>query len=183
VERDTFYVSTIAIPAAENGQRVDTHYEFETFAQPAPDVDFLVRGARAMDLATMTMGMTKRAYSAAAIPDENGNWFVYLTPSADVANVWPLGDDVRYRVSADGQRILETRRMHAAMVAPSKEGAQLTSRRKALHDLPEDSDVFHLLMNHASVSEVVVTAKYQYLVSPDGAIRMMQGKETVVGAR
>jgi hypothetical protein len=182
-ERDTFYVSNIAIPAAENGRRVDTRYEFQTFAQPAPDVDFLVRAARAMDLATMTMGMAKRAYSAAAIPDENGNWFVYLTPSADVASVWPLGDDMRYRVSADGQRVLEKRRMHSGMVLPSKDAAQLTSRRKALHDTPEDSDVFHMLMNHSSASEIVVTGKYQYLVNPDGSIRLVQGKETLVGAR
>jgi len=182
-ERDTFYVSNIAIPAAVNGQRVDTQYEFETFAQPMPDVDFLVRAARAMDVATMTWGLTTRPYSAAAIPDENGNWFVYLTPSADIASVWPLGDDMRYRVSADGQRVLETRRMHAGMVAPGRDGAQLTSRRKALHDMPEDSDVFHMLVNHRSASDVVVTSKYQYLVSPDGSIKLVQGKETMVGAR
>lgn len=182
-ERDTFYVSHIGIPAAVNGQRVDTQYEFETFAQPAADVDFLVRAARAMDLATITMGMTKRPYSAAAIPDENGNWFVYLTPSADIANVWPLGDDMRYRVSADGERVLETRRMHAGMVKPSKDGAQLTSRRKALHDTPEDTDVFHMLVNRGSASAVVVTGKYQYLVSPDGSIKLVQGKETMVGVR
>lgn len=182
VERDTFYVSHIAIPAAVNGQRVDTQYEFETFAQPMPDVDFLVRAARAMDLATMTMGMTKRPYSAAAIPDTSGNWFVYLTPSADVASVWPLGDDVRYRVAADGQRVLETRRMHVGMVAPSRDGARLTSRRKALHDMPEDSDVFHMLMSHGGTPEVVVTPRYQYMLSTDGSIRLVQGKETVVGA-
>src|SRR5206468_10875695 len=44
-------------------------------------------------------------------------------------------------------------------VAPSKDGAQLTSRRKALHDIPEDSDVFYMLMNHGTASTVVVTAK------------------------
>jgi hypothetical protein len=185
-ERDTFYVSHIGIPAAVNGQRVDSLFEFETFPEPGPDIDYLVRAARAMDLATMALGATKRAYSAAAIPDEKGDWYVYLTPSADVASVWPLGDDVRYRVSADGQRVLETRRMHKGMVASErvgKDAARLTAgkRHKAMRDLPEDSDVFHVLVNRATASEVVTTSHYQYVVSPDGSIKLTQGKETVVG--
>lgn len=181
--RDTFYVSNIAVPAAVNGQRVDSAFEFHAF-DAAPDVDYLVRAARAMDLATMTLGATKRAYSAAAIPDENGDWYVYLTPSADVASVWPLGDDVRYRVSADGARILETRRMHVGMVQSSTERARLAANRphKPLHDLPEDSDVFHVLVNRTGASEIVTTRHNQYVINPDGAIKVQQN-ETVVGTR
>ena len=72
--RDTFYVSHIAIPAAINGQRVDSLFEFQTFSGSAPDADFLVRAARAMDVGVMTLGVTTRAYSAAALPTENGDW-------------------------------------------------------------------------------------------------------------
>ena len=187
-ERDTFYVSHIAVPAAVNGQRVDSTFEFQTFAEPGPDTDFLVRAARAMDLATMTLGVTPRAYSAAAIPNENGEWLVYLTPSADAANVWPLGDDVRYRVSADGRRVLETHRMHVGMMEADRGGptgdARLVAKGagKALRDLPEDSDVFHVLMNRPAAAEVVVTPHHQYRIGVDGSIRLLQGKETVVGA-
>jgi len=184
-QRDTFYVSHIGIPAAVNGQRVDSLFEFETFAQPGPDTDFLLRAANAMDLAVLTHGATSRPYSAAAIPNENGEWLVYLTPSADAANVWPLGDDVRYRVSADGTRILETHRMHAGMVDTDNGSArQLTARRtgKPLHDLPEDSDVFHVLMSRQPRPTSVATRHFNYLIDVDGSIRLVQSKATVVGS-
>lgn len=179
-ERDTFYVSHIAIPAAVNGQRVDSTFEFQTFGEPGPDTDYLVRAARAMDVATMALGVTARAYTAAAIPNAQGEWLVYLTPSADAANVWPLGDDVRYRVSADGLRILETHRMHAGMIEASRLVAKGSG--KALRDLPEDSDVFHVLMNRPAAAEVVVTPRHRYRIDVDGSITLLQGKETVVGA-
>ena len=184
-QRDTFYVSHIGVPAAVNGQRVDSLFEFETFAQPGADTDFLVRAAKAMDLAVLTHGATSRPYAAAAIPDDNGQWLVYLTPSADVANVWPLGDDVRYRVSADGTRLLETRRMHAGMVDTESEvSTQLTSRRtgRPLHDLPEDSDVFHVLMSRQPRPTSVATRHFNYLIDADGSIKVVQGKATVVGS-
>lgn len=187
-ERDTFYVSHIAIPAAVNGQRVDSTFEFQTFAEPGPDTDFLVRAARAMDVATMALGVTARAYTAAAIPNAQGEWLVYLTPSADAANVWPVGDDVRYRVSADGQRILETHRMHVGMMEANRGAASGDARLvakgsgKALRDLPEDSDVFHVLMSRPAAAEVIVTPRHRYRIDVDGSITPLQGKETVVGA-
>ena len=179
-QRDTFYVSRIAIPAAMNGQRVDSTFEFQTFAEPGPDTDYLVRAARAMDVATMALGVTARAYTAAAIPNAQGEWLVYLTPSADAASTWPLGDDVRYRVSADGLRILETHRMHSGMIEASRLVAKGSA--KALRDLPEDSDVFHVLMNRPAAAEVVVTPRHRYRIDVDGSITLLQGKETVVGA-
>jgi hypothetical protein len=185
VERDTFYVSHIAIPAAINGQRVDSLFEFQTFSGPAPDTDFLVRAARAMDIGVMTLGMTPRAYAAAAIPTANGEWWVYLTPAADAASVWPLGDDVRYRVSADGQRVLETHRMHVGMrddvVRAPNDGARLAAswHRATLRDLPEDSDVFHVLSRRPLVPEIVVTRRRQYVIGVNGSIKYAQGKETV----
>lgn len=185
-QRDTFYVSHIGIPAAVNGQRIDSRFEFRTLAAPGPDTDFLVRAARAMDVATMALGVTARAYTAAAIPNEKGEWLVYLTPSADAANAWPLGDDVRYRVSEDGRRILETHRMHVGMMEASRgdsDDTRLVAKGgKALRELPEDSDVFHVLMNRPSAAEVVVTRHHQFRIDVDGSIRLVQGKETVVGA-
>ena len=182
--RDTFYVSHIAIPAAINGQRVDSLFEFKTFSGSAPDADFLVRAARAMDVGVMTLGVTIRAYSAAALPAENGDWWVYLTPAADVASVWPFGDDVRYRISADGERVLETHRMHVGMVedvVARKEGSRLAVswHRASVRDLPEDSDVFHVVARRPPLPEVVVTRHHRYVVSVDGSIRYVQGKETV----
>ena len=186
--RDTFYVSHIGIPASVNGQRVDSLFEFQTFSEPGPDTDYLVRAARAMDNAVLALGATPRPYTAAAIPTADGDWFVYLTPAADVASVWPLGDDVRYRIAADGERILETRRMHAGLVdegaSARSDGAKLAvgRHRTAIHDVPEDSDVFHVLTRRPLVPQVIVTRRHQYVIGTDGSIRPTQGKETIVGA-
>jgi hypothetical protein len=186
--RDTFYVSDIGIPAAVNGRRVDSLFAFQSFPEPGPDTDFLVRAARAMDNAVMTLGATTRPYSAAAIPTENGEWFVYLTPAADVASVWPLGDDLRYRISGDGESVLETRRMHTGLIAESattrSDGAKLAvgRHRTAVHDEPEDSDVFHVLARRPLVPQVIVTRHYHYVIGVDGSIRLAQGTETIVGA-
>ena len=126
-----------------------------------------------------------RAYTAAAIPNESGEWFVYLTPSADAANVWPLGDDVRYRISGDGLRVLETRRMHAGMVDASRststDGTRLLTSKggKSLHELPEDSDVFHVLMGRPVVPEIVVTPHHQFVIGLDGRPQLDALRETV----
>jgi hypothetical protein len=186
--RDTFYVSNIGIPAAVNGVRVDSLFDFVTFNEPGPDVDYLVRAARAMDNAVMALGATTRPYSAAALPAANGDWFVYLTPAAGITNIWPLGDDVRYRVSADGERVLETRRMHSALIQEAStarsDGAWLAvgRHRTALRDEPEDSDVFHVLARAPQAPQVVVTKHFQYVIGVDGSIKLATGKETIVGS-
>lgn len=110
VARDTFYVSHIAVPAAIGGQRVDSIFEFHDFATPGPDVDFLVRAARAMDTAVIAMGARARDYRAAAIPAENGDWLVYVTPAPNYASAKAPARGLAFRISADADRILETRR-------------------------------------------------------------------------
>jgi hypothetical protein len=188
-QRDSFYISHIAIPAAIKGQRVDSILEFLSFREPAVDTDFLVRAARAMDLAIATLGRTPRTYTAAALPTENGEWWVYLTLSADATGIWPLGDDVRYRISPDGERVLDTHRMHVGIVEGSlarRDSASLTTaswHRSALRDEPEDSDVFHVLVRRPLLPEVVVTRRHRYMVGVDGSIKVVApSKETVVGA-
>ena len=186
--RDTFYVSNIGIPAAVNGARADSLFEFVTFDEPGPDADYLVRAVRAMDNAVTALGATPRPYSAAALPADNGDWFVYLTPAAGLTNVWPLGDDVRYRVSADGERVLETRRMHNGVIEEAATARSDSARlavgrhRTALRDEPEDSDVFHVLMRRPRAPQIVVTRHFQYIIGVDGSITLAPGKETVLGA-
>jgi hypothetical protein len=182
-ERDTFYVSYIAIPAAVNGRRVDSLFEFKEFPEPGPDTDFLVRASNAIDNAVLALGATNRPYTAAAIPAENGDWLVYLMPAPNLANEWPLGDDVRFRFSADAERLLETRRRHAASAANNVGGKTLATERHrtSLNDQPEDSDVFHVLMRRPQVPAVVATTRQRFSVDVDGSIKIMQGKEPSVG--
>lgn len=187
-QRDTFYVSTIAVPAAVNGQRVDSVFEFHKFDVPGPDIDFLVRATRAMDTAVVAMGAKGRAYQVAAIPTENGDWYVYLTPASDFTSSFPLGDDVRYRISSEADRILEVRRMHKGMVAFDRaahsDAARLTAGRHktSLRDEPEDSDIYHVLTRRPQVPEMVETRHFRYEIGVDGSIKLLQGREMQVGA-
>ena len=187
-QRDTFYVSTIAVPAAVNGQRVDSVFEFHKFDVPGPDIDFLVRATRAMDTAVVAMGAKGRAYQVAAIPTENGDWYVYLTPASDFTSSFPLGDDVRYRISSEADRILEVRRMHKGMVAFDRaahsDAARLTAGRHktSLRDEPEDSDICHVLTRRPQVPEMVETRHFRYEIGVDGSIKLLQGREMQVGA-
>ena len=187
-QRDTFYVSTIAVPAALNGQRVDSLFEFHKFDVPGPDIDFLVRATRAMDTAVVAMGAKGRAYQVAAIPTENGDWYVYLTPASDFTSSFPLGDDVRYRISSEADRILEVRRMHKGMVAFDRaahsDAARLTAGRHktSLRDEPEDSDIYHVLTRRPQVPEMLETRHFRYEIGVDGSIKLLQGRELQVGA-
>jgi hypothetical protein len=187
-QRDTFYVSNIAVPALVNGQRVDSLFEFHKF-EAAPDIDFLVRATRAMDTAVAAMGPKTRPYRAAAIPAENGDWWVYLTPASDFTSAFPLGDDVRFRISADADRILETRRMHKGIVEynrgdrPGAAKLVASSHKTSLRDEPEDSDIYYVLSRRPQVPEIVETKHFRYLVDLDGSIKLLQGHETVVGVR
>jgi hypothetical protein len=187
VQRDTFYVSTIAVPAAINGERADSVFEFHKFDAPGPDVDFLVRATRAMDTAVVAMGAKGRAYQVAAIPAENGDWYVYLTPASDFTSSFPLGDDVRYRISSEADRILEVRRMHKGMVAFDRaahsDAARLTAGRHktSLRDEPEDSDIYHVLTRRPQIPEMVETRHFRYEIGVDGSIKLLQGREMQVG--
>ena len=187
-QRDTFYVSTIAVPAAIDGLRVDSVFEFHKFETPGPDVDFLVRAARAMDTAVAAMGPKSRPYQAAAIPADNGDWWVYLTPASDFTSAFPLGDDVRFRISPDADRILEKRRMHKGIVEFDRSAKSGSARlaagnhKTSLRDEPEDSDVYYVLTRRPQVPEIVQTRHYRYAVDVDGSIRLLQGHETVLGA-
>lgn len=168
LQRDTFYVSNIAVPAVVNGQRGDSVFEFHKF-EAAPDIDYLVRATRAMDTAVVALGPKSRPYQAAAIPAENGDWWVYLTPATDFTSAPPVGDEVRFRISADADRILETRRMRPP------------TRRTALRDEPEDLDVYRVLSRRPQAPEVVETKHFRYVVGIDGSIKLVPGRETVVG--
>jgi hypothetical protein len=46
-----------------------------------------------------------------------------------------------------------------------------------LDDIPEDTDVFHVLARQPSVPELIVTNKYVYQVKPDGLIIYVMTRE------
>ena len=185
--RDTFHVSHVAIPAVVGGRRVDTLFSIQKMQGPAPDTDFLPRAARAIDTAAALFWPTHRPYDAAVLPAGDGSWWVYVIPAPNREGSWPLGDDVRYRVSADGRSILETRRMHVGIVefdrSKRPEETRLVAgvHRTVVSDVPEDTDVFHVLTRQPRVFEYVFTPRFLYMINEDGSIRFVLGRGALVG--
>src|SRR5216117_1661215 len=72
--------------------------------------------------------------------------------------VYPLGWDVRYLVSAYGMEILEKRQMHKTIIEnqPTQQAKKVGAgyHTHVLSDLPEDTDVFHVLTQDPPVPEM-----------------------------
>jgi hypothetical protein len=101
---------------------------------------------------------------------------VYILPAQTVADVYPLGGDVRYLVSADGSNIIETRQLHKAIQEVKNSVPAGTKPTAHFHthiltDTPEDTDVFHVLRQKPPLPEFVGTKSGVYEVQIDGTIK------------
>ena len=176
--RDTFLVAYEAIRTSLGGQ-------FDGFtpvahATPIADTGYYARAARALDIATKDFGPVQRSYNTAALPRSDGKWWVYLLPAQTVSGVFPLGADARYLVSADGRTILERRRLHNSVIefrapAPPQAGAKMEAgtHTAVVADIPEDTDVLHVLVRTPRIPEYVMTDHYVYRIDPDGRINFL----------
>ena len=136
----------------------------------------LAGAARALDVARADFGTPNRSYNSAAIPAGNGEWFVYLVPAQTRAGVFPLGGDVRYRTSADGRSIKSKRRLHNTILefaTPKAPGSSVLTAKMhtaVLDNVPEDTDVFHVLAREPEVPEYVATDTFIYRIDVSGKI-------------
>jgi hypothetical protein len=178
--------------------KFQVEYEAQQLAQPKEfavkkndpareDQGFYLFAARAMELALTEFGKANRPYNAAVLPvtaadDKNpqGPLYVYFYPAQTKAGIYPLGGDVRYLVSADGIEIIEKRQMHRTLpeVTPVKGKKQVAgSHSHTLSDVPEDTDVLHVLQQDPPVPEMIVTPHFVYQVASDGTIRIKKQKK------
>lgn len=180
--RDTFYVAYEAKPSIPP----DTAQPYIAVAHPAPlaDTGYYPRADQAINTARADFGAVKRPYNAAILPAPRGEWWVYLVPAPTVAGIWPLGADVRYRISGDGKSILERRQLHKSIIefgAGSPVGdtlrLQAGTHTAILDDIPEDTDVFHVLTRTPRVPEFVVTNRFVYRIETDGVIKLLVRRE------
>lgn len=156
--------------------------EFAVQKEPEERVDagFFLYAARAIELAMKDFGRAGRPYNIAVLPGPADQIYVYFYPAQTKARVYPLGGDVRYLVSADGMKILEKRQMHKTILEnPPAAGKKIAAgyHSHVLSDLPEDTDVFHVLTQDPPVPEMVVTAHFMYEVMTDGTIRIEKEKK------
>jgi len=173
-------------------------YEAEQLAKPKElrvtkdepakeETTFYLFAARALETALADFGRANRPYNGAVLPvtgrdgkDQPGLLYVYLYPAQTKAGIYPLGGDVRYLVSADGLKILNKRQMHKTVldVAPVK-GKKMVAGYHAhvLSDIPEDTDVLHVLQQDPPLPEVITTQHFVYEVGSDGTIRISKQKK------
>lgn len=159
--------------------------QVKIFDSPKEDADFYMRAAKSIELALAKFNKGKeynRPYNVALLPSMEGKWLVYFYPAPIKENVWPLGGDVRYLVSKDGTQILDKRIMHKDIL----EGAPPDNAVSGFHtavmdDIPEDTDVLHVLARKPSVPEYISTQKYMYRIDVDGTIKYLGLVKEVLG--
>jgi hypothetical protein len=137
------------------------------------DTGFYARAARAQETGRRTFGPAGRPYNAVVLPVEGGegDWWVYLLPAPTQTGIWPLGGDVRYRVSSDGRRVVEERRMHNDILESQANPDIIAGYHTAvLADRPEDSDVFLVLSRKPTFPDYIFSKTFVFRVNTDGSI-------------
>jgi hypothetical protein len=151
-------------------------HEFLVKEQTPPEADkgFYLFAARAIEVALADFGGEKRTYNYAVLPAPDDQLYIYIYPAQTRPLVYPLGGDVRYLLSAKGTEILERHQMHKSILEspPPDKSKKLAAgfHSHNLSDLPEDTDVFHVLTQDPRIPEMIRTPHFLYQVRPDGFI-------------
>jgi hypothetical protein len=168
-KRDSFLVAYEAV------QREDPKvFTARKFAPQKREKGLILNCARALYISREDFGKRSRPYNIAVIPAASDQIFVYFTPAQTEAHRFPLGGDTRYLISRDGTTIIQKRDMHRAILEfkNSESGSpELSSHTAVLDDVPEDSDVFHVLTRVPPVPEMVLTPHFVYNIKTDGSIQ------------
>jgi len=150
------------------------------FEPPQPTTDYYARAARAIEASiAMFHRPAARVYVATAVPAEDGPWWlVYIYPAPKEKGSWPRGGDMRFRVSADGRVLTESRRLHETIteynVRTARPASALLDRYVTVPgNAPEDTDVFHVLQRRPAIPDLMAAGKYRYRIDVDGSIRLL----------
>ena len=148
---------------------------------PKEDSGFYLAAANALDTGIAAFSGATRRYNAAVLPAPKNQYWVYLTPAQTDLKVWPLGADVRYLISDDGLRIVETRQLHKSIVEYTLPQGQTKMEAgyhtAVLDEIPEDTDVFLVLSCKPGMPEWIATRTYIYRIDPDGKINYIMPAE------
>ena len=115
----------------------------------------------------------------AVLPGPSNRLYVYVLPAQTKPDIYPLGGDARYLMTADGGSIVEKRQLHKSIIEIDQrsmipEGATPAggTHTHVLSDVPEDTDVFHVLTRQPPQPEFIGTRSGTfYEISSDGTIR------------
>jgi hypothetical protein len=173
---------------ATQGDKPDV-FDVKEMTPPKEDTGFFFSAARAIDRSLKDFVEhfegEHRPYNVAVLPAEKGQFWVYLVPAPTKAGVWPLGGDVRYLISADGTKIVSKRQLHKSIIEVEPHKDQANEQVAGIHthvldDIPEDTDVFHVLTRKPSVPEMILTKQFVFQVDPDGSIKYVGKSEDLL---
>jgi hypothetical protein len=164
--RDTFYSVYEAVQ-----QGAPESFTVVTHDPPQPLLGQERLAAAALQTGSEALGPVRRPYNGYALLAPGGEWWVYMLPAPTRIPYFPHGGDERYRISADGLRVLETRRMHRAVLEFALPDSVQFGYHTAVMDIfPEDSDVFLVLRRTPQKPELIVSDCCFYHVHVDGSI-------------
>ena len=175
--RDTFYVAY----EVRQQQNDPNNFDVVELTPARADVGYYAAAARAISIAKDDYGTLPRPYNSAVIERPNGMLWVYLMPTQTEPGFYPLGGDVRYPFPADGRQIAAKRQLHKAIIEYRADKVSASSIQAGTHtaildNIPEDTDVFHVLTRQPSVPEYVMTEAFLYSISPKGNIRIVSSR-------
>jgi hypothetical protein len=137
----------LAYEAVQTGN--SPQFDVKCFDQMREDTGWNLAAAKGIEAAMKDLGGRSRPYNVAVLPAEQEGVYVYLYPAQVETGTYPLGADVRYRVSPDGTKIIEKRELHKTIIesvpARPQEKVAVGYHSHVLSDLPEDTDVLLVL--------------------------------------
>jgi hypothetical protein len=162
-------------------QSSPVEFKVQFFDRPKEDSGFFLRAANAIETAKAAfVPAEKRPYNVAVLSGKEGQFLIYFVPAQTRTGIFPLGGDCRFTISQDGSKILQSRQLHKSIIefqAPKGETPVSGYHTAILDDIPEDTDVFHVLAREPKVPELIVTQKFVYNVGVDGTIRYLMTTE------
>lgn len=177
-EKDKFLIAYEASGAASSGP-----FQVRRFDPPKEDRAFFRSAARAIPLALGEFTAAEnRPHNVAVLPAGADRLYVYVLPAQTKEGVYPLGGDARYLVSGDGLRIVEKRQLHKSIIEFRHDPGVKTEagvHTAVLDEVPEDTDVFHVLVRRPSVPEWVATKSFVYVIAVDGSIKYLMTAEAL----
>jgi hypothetical protein len=167
----------IAVLASQGKSLQD--FSVRSYETPQRDTGFYLAAAKGIENALKDFQGAPRPYNVSVLPADASQLYIYFVPAQTENGVYPLGADARYLISPDGNTIIEKRQLHKGIIpsgGPIPAGTTLAggTHSHVLSNIPEDTDVFHVLARKPSIPEYIVTEIAIYAVNVDGTIKVVR---------
>lgn len=147
---------------------------------PQEDQSTFLAMARALNLVKEEKEalLPYKGHHYAVLPGQSaGSFYVYFYPRPEDKGTYFLGHDLRVKVEAD--EVKERRVMHRTILSfPNKADKQrerlepvMGVHSAVVDELPEDTDVMHVLLRKPATKEMVITKTYLYEIEKSGRIK------------